>query len=125
MHVPRQQQQHGLIEKCSSLVYVAVLTVPGYEVRVNRSPVFEGNDAVLSCTAREDIKEHLTVTSWYRDESILLPGSTDTGTCISYILYVCEVVNPIYRYIREMQGMNDLFLAIALFGDLRTRRGGE
>uniref|UniRef100_A0ABD2XN24 Down syndrome cell adhesion molecule-like protein Dscam2 n=1 Tax=Trichogramma kaykai TaxID=54128 RepID=A0ABD2XN24_9HYME len=57
----------------------AVLTVPGYEVRVNRSPVYEGNNAVLSCTAREDIKEHLTVTSWYRDESILLPGSTDTG----------------------------------------------
>ncbi|XP_011493780.1 PREDICTED: Down syndrome cell adhesion molecule-like protein Dscam2 [Ceratosolen solmsi marchali] len=57
----------------------AVLTVPGYEVRVNRSPVVEGNNAVLSCTAREDIKEHLTVTSWYRDESILLPGSTDTA----------------------------------------------
>ncbi|XP_058795689.1 cell adhesion molecule Dscam2 isoform X3 [Phymastichus coffea] len=57
----------------------AVLTMPGYEVRVNRSPVVEGNNAVLSCTAREDIKEHLTVTSWYRDESILLPGSTDTG----------------------------------------------
>ncbi|KOX68634.1 Down syndrome cell adhesion molecule-like protein Dscam2 [Melipona quadrifasciata] len=57
----------------------AVLTVPGYDVRVNRSPVVEGCNAVLSCTAREDVKEHLTVTSWFRDDAILLPGSTDTG----------------------------------------------
>ncbi|XP_053986908.1 cell adhesion molecule Dscam2 isoform X2 [Hylaeus volcanicus] len=57
----------------------AVLTVPGYDVRVNRSPVLEGCNAVLSCTAREDVKEHLTVTSWFRDDAILLPGSTDTG----------------------------------------------
>ncbi|KAK2584163.1 hypothetical protein KPH14_006593 [Odynerus spinipes] len=56
-----------------------VLTVSGYDVRVNRSPVVEGCNAVLSCTAREDIKEHLTVTSWFRDDAILLPGSTDTG----------------------------------------------
>ncbi|EFN83957.1 Down syndrome cell adhesion molecule, partial [Harpegnathos saltator] len=57
----------------------AVLTVPGYDVRVNRQPVMEGCNAVLSCTAREDVKEHLTVTSWFRDEAILLPGNTDTG----------------------------------------------
>ncbi|XP_047351251.1 Down syndrome cell adhesion molecule-like protein Dscam2 isoform X6 [Vespa velutina] len=57
----------------------AVLTVSGYDVRVNRSPVVEGCNAVLSCTAREDIKEHLTVTSWFRDDAILLPGSTDTA----------------------------------------------
>ncbi|XP_066587504.1 cell adhesion molecule Dscam1 isoform X2 [Prorops nasuta] len=57
----------------------AVLTVPGYDVRVNRSPVVEGCNAVLSCTAREDVKEHLTVTSWIRDDAILLRGSTDTG----------------------------------------------
>ncbi|XP_044594739.1 Down syndrome cell adhesion molecule-like protein Dscam2 [Cotesia glomerata] len=57
----------------------AVLTVPGYDVRVNRLPVVEGCNAVLSCTAREDVKEHLTVTSWYRDDAILLPGSIDTG----------------------------------------------
>ncbi|XP_063973280.1 cell adhesion molecule Dscam1 isoform X2 [Diachasmimorpha longicaudata] len=57
----------------------AVLTVPAYDVRVNRSPVLEGCNAVLSCTAREDVKEHLTVTSWYRDDAILLPGSIDTG----------------------------------------------
>ncbi|XP_043274690.1 Down syndrome cell adhesion molecule-like protein Dscam2 isoform X2 [Venturia canescens] len=57
----------------------AVLTVPGYDVRVDRSPVVEGCNAVLSCTAREDVKEHLTVTSWFRDDAILLPGSTDTG----------------------------------------------
>lgn len=58
---------------------LTVLTVPGYDVRVNRQPVMEGCNAVLSCTAREDIKEHLTVTSWFRDEAILLPGNTDTG----------------------------------------------
>ncbi|TGZ53114.1 Uncharacterized protein DBV15_05473 [Temnothorax longispinosus] len=57
----------------------AVLTVPGYDVRVNRQPVMEGCNAVLSCTAREDVKEHLTVTSWFRDDAILLPGNTDTG----------------------------------------------
>ena len=56
-----------------------MLMVPGYDVRVNRSPVLEGCNAVLSCTAREDVKEHLTVTSWFRDDAILLPGSTDTG----------------------------------------------
>lgn len=60
-------------------LWIAVLTVPGYDVRVNRSPVLEGCNAVLSCTAREDVKEHLTVTSWFRDDAILLPGSTDTG----------------------------------------------
>ncbi|XP_033323157.1 Down syndrome cell adhesion molecule 3 isoform X4 [Megalopta genalis] len=57
----------------------AVLTAPGYDVWVNRSPVVEGCNAVLSCTALEDVKEHLTVTSWFRDDAILLPGSTDTG----------------------------------------------
>ncbi|XP_033228370.1 Down syndrome cell adhesion molecule-like protein Dscam2 [Belonocnema kinseyi] len=57
----------------------AVLTAPGYDVMVTRSPVIVGNNAVLSCTARDDLKEHLTVASWYRDEAILLPGSTDTG----------------------------------------------
>lgn len=63
-----------------------MLTVPGYDVRVNRSPVLEGCNAVLSCTAREDVKEHLTVTSWFRDDAILLPGSTDTGKLIIYIM---------------------------------------
>ncbi|XP_046477031.1 cell adhesion molecule Dscam1 isoform X1 [Neodiprion pinetum] len=57
----------------------AVLTVSGYDVRVNRAPVVTGCNAVLSCTTREDVKEHLTVTSWFRDDAILLPGSTDTG----------------------------------------------
>lgn len=60
-------------------VLFIVLTVPGYDVRVNRQPVMEGCNAVLSCTAREDVKEHLTVTSWFRDDAILLPGNTDTG----------------------------------------------
>jgi len=60
-------------------VSLTVLTVPGYDVRVNRQPVMEGCNAVLSCTAREDVKEHLTVTSWFRDDAILLPGNTDTG----------------------------------------------
>lgn len=65
----------------NSLFHVSVLTVPDYDVRVNRSTVLKGCNAVLSCTAREDVKEHLTVTSWFRDEAILLPGSTDTGEC--------------------------------------------
>ncbi|KAJ8679750.1 hypothetical protein QAD02_015537, partial [Eretmocerus hayati] len=71
----------------------AVLTMPGYEVRVSRSPVVEGNNAMLSCAAREDIKEHLTVTSWYRDESILLPGSSDTDFFIvwGYISFESRV----------------------------------
>lgn len=67
-----------------------MLTVPGYDVRVNRSPVVEGCNAVLSCTAREDVKEHLTVTSWFRDDAILLPGSTDTGECQRFLkIYLC------------------------------------
>lgn len=61
------------------VLLLTVLTVPGYDVRVNRQPVMEGCNAVLSCTAREDVKEHLTVTSWFRDDAILLPGNTDTG----------------------------------------------
>lgn len=64
-----------------------MLTVPGYDVRVNRSPVLEGCNAVLSCTAREDVKEHLTVTSWFRDDAILLPGSTDTGKIYVYLIH--------------------------------------
>lgn len=66
--------------KCiTTILLLTVLTVPGYDVRVNRQPVMEGCNAVLSCTAREDVKEHLTVTSWFRDDAILLPGNTDTG----------------------------------------------
>lgn len=73
-----------------------MLTVPGYDVRVNRSPVVEGCNAVLSCTAREDVKEHLTVTSWFRDDAILLPGSTDTGEYQrSLKVYLCF---PSYVY---------------------------
>ncbi|XP_024944983.1 Down syndrome cell adhesion molecule-like protein Dscam2 isoform X2 [Cephus cinctus] len=57
----------------------AVLTVSGYDVRVNRAHVVAGCNAVLTCTTREDVREHLTVTSWFKDDAILLPGSTDTG----------------------------------------------
>lgn len=60
-------------------MYFTVVTAPGYDVTVNRFPVVVGNNAVLSCTARDEVKEHLKVASWYRDEAILLPGNTDTG----------------------------------------------
>lgn len=45
-----------------------------YEVNVYHSHVIAGNTAVLTCVIPPVVKEHVTVTSWSRDESILLPG---------------------------------------------------
>lgn len=39
------------------------------------SYVTAGNTAVLGCVIPAFVKEHVSVTSWSRDESILLPGS--------------------------------------------------
>lgn len=46
-----------------------------YEVQVYHTHVSAGNTAVLVCVIPTFVKEHVSVTSWSRDESILLPGS--------------------------------------------------
>lgn len=54
-----------------------------YDVQVYRAHVLAGNTAVLSCVIPSYVKEHVTVTSWFRDDSILLPGRADMGKYIS------------------------------------------
>lgn len=46
-----------------------------YDVQVYNTHVLAGNTAVLGCVIPASIGEYVTITSWSRDESILLPGS--------------------------------------------------
>lgn len=81
-------------------MYFTVVTAPGYDVTVNRFPVVVGNNAVLSCTARDEVKEHLKVASWYRDEAILLPGNTDTGKYFFYFTTkIIYTLKKIFKFI--------------------------
>ncbi|XP_044257604.1 Down syndrome cell adhesion molecule-like protein Dscam2 isoform X1 [Tribolium madens] len=53
-----------------------------YEVQVYHTHVSAGNTAVLGCVIPAFVKEHVSVTSWSRDESILLPGSNMGGRIV-------------------------------------------
>ncbi|CAG9760387.1 unnamed protein product [Ceutorhynchus assimilis] len=53
-----------------------------YEVDVYHTHVIAGNTAVLTCVIPAVVEEHVTVTSWSRDESILLPGPNMGGRII-------------------------------------------
>lgn len=50
-----------------------------YDVQVYRAHVLTGNTAVLTCIIPAQVQDYVTVTSWYKDEHILLPGRSDVG----------------------------------------------
>jgi hypothetical protein len=50
-----------------------------YEVQVYRAHVLLGNTAVLHCVIPAFVKDYVTVTSWYRDDTIILPARDDAG----------------------------------------------
>ncbi|XP_017776462.1 PREDICTED: Down syndrome cell adhesion molecule-like protein Dscam2 isoform X2 [Nicrophorus vespilloides] len=63
-------------------VNVRAVVSQHYEVQVYHTHVLAGNTAVLSCVIPAFVKEHVSVTSWSRDESILLPGSNMGGRIV-------------------------------------------
>ncbi|XP_066247380.1 cell adhesion molecule Dscam1 isoform X2 [Euwallacea similis] len=63
-------------------VHVQAVVSEQYEVNVYHSHVIAGNTAVLTCVIPPVVKEHVTVTSWSRDESILLPGPNMGGRIV-------------------------------------------
>ncbi|CAH0562134.1 unnamed protein product [Brassicogethes aeneus] len=63
-------------------VVVQAVVNQHYEVAVYHTHVSAGNTAVLGCVIPAFVKEHVTVTSWSRDESILLPGSNMGGRIV-------------------------------------------
>ena len=50
-----------------------------YEVQVYRAHVLLGNTAVLHCAIPAFVKDYVTVTSWFRDDTIILPARDDAG----------------------------------------------
>jgi hypothetical protein len=53
-----------------------------YEVQVYRAHVLLGNTAVLHCVIPAFVKDYVTVTSWFRDDTIILPARDDAGKWI-------------------------------------------
>ncbi|KAJ9576976.1 hypothetical protein L9F63_006413, partial [Diploptera punctata] len=48
-----------------------------YEVQVYRAHVLLGNTAVLHCVIPAFVKDYVSVTSWFRDDTIILPARDD------------------------------------------------
>lgn len=77
-----------------------------YEVQVYRAHVLIGNTAVLSCVIPPYVKDHVSVTSWFRDDSILLPGRADMSEYLLYPIFLC--VSTKYLLIKTtMKKKND------------------
>lgn len=56
------------------LISIVTVVSKHYHVDVYPAKVSVGNTAILTCVIPDEVKEHVTVTSWSRDETILLPG---------------------------------------------------
>lgn len=54
-----------------------------YDIRVEGTDVYLGNVAFLRCFIPEYVREYVKVTSWYRDDEILLPELADICTFVS------------------------------------------
>ncbi|XP_069687424.1 cell adhesion molecule Dscam1 isoform X3 [Periplaneta americana] len=60
-------------------VKVRAVVRQNYEVQVYRAHVLLGNTAVLHCVIPAFVKDYVTVTSWFRDDTIILPARDDAG----------------------------------------------
>lgn len=54
-----------------------------YDIRVEGKDVYLGNVAFLRCFIPEYVREYVKVTSWYRDDEILLPELADICTYLT------------------------------------------
>lgn len=50
-----------------------------YKPHVPRAHVLAGNTGVLTCMVPAAVQDHVKVTSWYMDDTIILPSIIDTG----------------------------------------------
>ncbi|XP_046991954.1 Down syndrome cell adhesion molecule-like protein Dscam2 [Schistocerca americana] len=50
-----------------------------YEVQVYRAHALLGNTAVLRCVIPPFVRDDVSVSSWFRDDTIILPGSHEAG----------------------------------------------
>ncbi|XP_047109675.1 Down syndrome cell adhesion molecule-like protein Dscam2 [Schistocerca piceifrons] len=55
------------------------VVVQDYEVQVYRAHALLGNTAVLRCVIPPFVRDDVSVSSWFRDDTIILPGSHDAG----------------------------------------------
>ncbi|XP_049839470.1 Down syndrome cell adhesion molecule-like protein Dscam2 [Schistocerca gregaria] len=60
-------------------VIVRAVVVQDYEVQVYRAHALLGNTAVLRCVIPPFLRDHVSVSSWFRDDTIILPGSHEVG----------------------------------------------
>ncbi|XP_068085516.1 cell adhesion molecule Dscam2 [Anabrus simplex] len=73
----RAANQGGTI--LSRDVRVRAVVRQQYDVQVYRVHVILGNTAVLRCVIPAFVKDYVTVTSWFRDDTIILPGRDEAG----------------------------------------------
>lgn len=57
-----------------------------WDVRVKSSHGVAGGAALLTCTVPSIVKNHVTVTSWFKDGIVLAPLAAEAGKP-SFILY--------------------------------------
>lgn len=50
-----------------------------YKPHIPRAHVLAGNTGVLTCTVPAPLQDHISVTSWYMDDTIVLPSIIDNG----------------------------------------------
>lgn len=48
-------------------------------MQVSGTRASPGGTAVLTCNVPPAVKDHVAVSAWYRDDSMLLPGPPDEG----------------------------------------------
>ncbi|XP_049811603.1 Down syndrome cell adhesion molecule-like protein Dscam2 [Schistocerca nitens] len=65
-------------------VVVRAVVRQDYEVQVYRAHALLGNTAVLRCVIPPFVRDDVSVSSWFRDDTIILPGSHDAGITRPY-----------------------------------------
>ncbi|XP_044742030.1 Down syndrome cell adhesion molecule-like protein Dscam2 [Chrysoperla carnea] len=73
----RATNQIGVI--LSRDVAVQAILKQHYDVQVFRTHVVLGNTAVLACHIPEFVRNYVSVSSWFKDDNMLLAGRSDAG----------------------------------------------
>lgn len=66
-------------------VHVRGIVHESYEVKVEGHEVLLNNVAFLKCAIPPQIREHIEVTSWYRDDEILTENSDISESFVSFL----------------------------------------
>lgn len=74
-----------------------------YNVQVSGTRTSVSSTAILSCVVPPAVKDYVIVNAWYKDDSMLLPGPSDTGKSKSLLLlmYVNFKCNSIQTTLRQ------------------------